>query len=57
MLTKDIIRIERSANIRVMATDTLAGMKVIDADIENRIAQVDAGLISTKEAVQLIKQG
>lgn len=56
-LTKIVTAIEKSANIRVMGTDTLAGLKVIDKDITKRIGQVRAGLLSIKEAVNLIKLG
>ncbi len=54
---REILQIERAANIRVMGTDTLAGMKRIDADIELRMQQVSSGLITITEATTLIKRG
>ena len=49
--------LEDAANIRVMATDTMEGMKRIDDDIEHNYKMVMAGLLTTKEAVQAIKRG
>lgn len=46
-----------AANIRMMGTDTDAGLSRIASDIKKRAAQVEAGLISLNEAKQLIKQG
>ena len=54
---KEVKQIEDAANIRVMGTDTIQGMQAIDADIWNRTEQVRCGLISTAEAINLIKEG
>jgi len=49
--------LENAANIRVMGTDTLEGMKTIDKDIEERITQVVNKELTLDQAVKLIKEG
>jgi hypothetical protein len=46
-----------AANIRYMSADTIRDIIIIDDDINYRERQIDAGLISKAEAIDLIKQG
>ncbi len=55
--TKLIIDLENAVNMRVMGTDTLSGMKRINADIERRYKQVINGELTQAQAIKLVREG
>ncbi len=55
--TKLIIDLENAVNMRVMGTDTLSGMKRINADIERRYRQVIDGELTQAQAIKLVREG
>lgn len=48
-------KLNEAASIDRMGTDSLSHLNRIDRNIDARIRQVEAGLISESEAVQLVK--